>query len=307
MTVTKTILTILVGFSMFSAVQSIGQESQHDWIKAENLLPPGTRFLREDRYLDETEISNIAWLEFLHYICRDSSNSYYESMLPDTTVWADLQIPLLQIQGYMGVVDTVQYSQYSSHYLRYPGSRYYPVIGISYYQAQEYCKWRSTAVTISQNAQLQRTEKNYRTTYHYTLPTISDLEYASRELTGKQKLSNKTARLISKISKEFRKDQTFWKAAVKQSIARNELGSEVFVSGVNIIGYIFDNANSLYFYNLIGNVSEMTDQEGISFGGSWLHTLEEIQALKTFPYRKPDYWLGFRCICSVEVTLIVNR
>src|SRR6476661_4294651 len=39
-------------------------------------------------YMDETEIANIHWLEYLFYIKRDSSEEFYKAALPDTTVWA---------------------------------------------------------------------------------------------------------------------------------------------------------------------------------------------------------------------------
>ena len=38
-------------------------------------------------YLDQTEIANVHWLEYLHYVKRDSSETFYENALPDTTVW----------------------------------------------------------------------------------------------------------------------------------------------------------------------------------------------------------------------------
>src|SRR3954462_3588152 len=34
-------------------------------------------------YMDETEVANIHWLEYLFYVKRDSSQEFYESALPD--------------------------------------------------------------------------------------------------------------------------------------------------------------------------------------------------------------------------------
>jgi sulfatase modifying factor 1 len=39
-------------------------------------------------YMDETEVANIHWLEYLYYVKLDSSREFYESALPDTAVWA---------------------------------------------------------------------------------------------------------------------------------------------------------------------------------------------------------------------------
>jgi sulfatase modifying factor 1 len=38
-------------------------------------------------YMDETEIANIHWLEYIHYLAKDSSQEAYQAALPDTMVW----------------------------------------------------------------------------------------------------------------------------------------------------------------------------------------------------------------------------
>lgn len=82
-------------------------------------------------YMDEREIANIDWLEYLYSVQADSTREFVESALPDTTVWANP----------MSFND-----QYVDQYLRYPGFRMYPVVGVSWVQAVDYCKWRSAIV-----------------------------------------------------------------------------------------------------------------------------------------------------------------
>ena len=82
-------------------------------------------------YMDEAEVANIHWLEYLHFIRTDSVQEFYESALPDTTVWArDLSFN----------------DPYVTYYLRYPGFRYFPVVGVSWLQADDYCTWRTAQV-----------------------------------------------------------------------------------------------------------------------------------------------------------------
>ena len=88
-------------------------------------------------YMDETEIANIHYLEYLDAIRRDSSEEVYARALPDTTVWANL----------LSANDS-----YVTQYLRYPSFRYYPVVGVSWVQATDYAAWRTGAV----NADLYR-------------------------------------------------------------------------------------------------------------------------------------------------------
>ena len=82
-------------------------------------------------YMDETEISNIDWLLYLYTVQKDSTREFVESALPDTTVWASS----------MSFND-----QYVDQYLRYPGFRMYPVVGVSWIQASDYAAWRSNIV-----------------------------------------------------------------------------------------------------------------------------------------------------------------
>ncbi|BDD11175.1 hypothetical protein FUAX_36070 [Fulvitalea axinellae] len=83
-------------------------------------------------YMDMTEITNLHWLEYMHYVEQsDSSRAFINSTLPDTTVWAS---------------DLAFNDQYVDHYLRYPGFRYYPVVGVTWEQASDYCTWRTNFV-----------------------------------------------------------------------------------------------------------------------------------------------------------------
>lgn len=82
-------------------------------------------------YMDETEIANVHYLEYLNSIQRDSTQEFYESALPDTLVWKD---------------ELAFNDSYVEQYLRYPGFRMYPVVGVSWVQANDYCNWRTAAV-----------------------------------------------------------------------------------------------------------------------------------------------------------------
>ena len=85
-------------------------------------------------YLDETEVRNVDYLEYLHWTKRVYSMSYpevYKKALPDTLVWRDKL-------GYNEV--------YVTNYLRHPAYKNYPVVGVSWGQARDYCIWRTDRV-----------------------------------------------------------------------------------------------------------------------------------------------------------------
>jgi gliding motility-associated lipoprotein GldJ len=84
-------------------------------------------------YMDETEIRNIDYREYLYWLRRVYTDypEVYRRALPDTLVW---RTP-------MGYNDP-----YVQYYFRHPSYNNYPVVGVSWVQASDYCLWRSDRV-----------------------------------------------------------------------------------------------------------------------------------------------------------------
>ena len=82
-------------------------------------------------YMDETEVANIHWLEFEASIKKTSDEYFWKNNVPDSTVWA---------RG-------LAYNDpYVNNYYRYPGFWFFPVVGVNWRQAVNYCKWRTQMV-----------------------------------------------------------------------------------------------------------------------------------------------------------------
>jgi formylglycine-generating enzyme len=88
-------------------------------------------------YMDRTEVSNLHYREYIHWLERVFDPSDPENMkiinaaLPDTLVWrSELSYnePLVE------------------YYFRHPGFNNYPVVGITWKQASDFCLWRSDRV-----------------------------------------------------------------------------------------------------------------------------------------------------------------
>jgi sulfatase modifying factor 1 len=109
-------------------------------------------------YMDETEVRNVDYREYLHWLRRvyTSYPEVYTRALPDTLVW----------RSPMGFNDP-----YVQYYFRHPAYNNYPVVGVNWVQANDYCLWRTDRVNeqllIDEGELLpdpnQENEKNFNT------------------------------------------------------------------------------------------------------------------------------------------------
>ncbi|MBK0404776.1 SUMF1/EgtB/PvdO family nonheme iron enzyme [Adhaeribacter sp. BT258] len=285
------------------SIDILAQNKDTEFLIKNKLTPTGTIHLGEGLFFDEAEVANIHWLEFLYFVKRDSSESYFKTILPDTTVsWPFRKIDIL-IDDYK--IDSTGYTfntlNYSKHYLRNPIYRFYPVVGISYYQAQQYCLWRSRMVSHSVNQTLKKGEKNFTIQYTYYLPSKEEWLKATDSYIVRRTLDKKTSKVLKKLIKNYDRSTTFYNASIKQNLPiiynRN-----ILIDATSFIGYIYTNgSNSKGLFNTLGNVSELTSVPRVAFGGSWFNTYEEIISKKFFEYEGPNSLLGFRCACKVEI------
>ncbi len=116
-------------------------------------------------YMDETEVSNAYWLEYMYWLERIYGASYPEILersLPDTLAWRK----------------KLAYNEpYVNYYLRHPSYRDYPVVGVSWVQANDFCKWRTDRVNeqilvreglIAHSPEAQADDNHFTTEAYYT-------------------------------------------------------------------------------------------------------------------------------------------
>ena len=106
---------------------NVEQDVMHTWNSMRR------RVTLSSYYMDQTEVSNLNYLEYLHWLGRVYT-TYPEIRLkamPDTLVWRK----------------RLEYNEpFVEYYFRHPAFQDYPVVGVSWVQANDYCLWRTDRV-----------------------------------------------------------------------------------------------------------------------------------------------------------------
>lgn len=249
-------------------------------------------------YMDETEVSNIDYREYLYWLKRVFGESYpevYLKALPDTLVWRE------ELSYNEPFVET---------YFRHPSYDEYPVVGVNWLQANEYCKWRTDRVNemlliergiLNPNTE-QKDEDNFNTEAYlvgqyqgdvrknlkdlktggerpvrfedgvllpsYRLPTEAEWEYAALALAGNQ-TSEKDERISDRRLYPWNGNTVRYQKRTKNQgmiLANFKRGRGDYMG---MAGRLNDHApipspvrsfmpNDFGLYNMAGNVSEWT-------------------------------------------------
>ena len=220
-------------------------------------------------YMDETEIANVDWKEFLEYTLKnDGGESRYEELYPDTNVWRR---------------DLALNDPYAETYFSHPAFNMYPVVGVNWHQANEYCKWRTQIVNDG------ITEKDEEAIKYpsYRLPTEAEWEYAARGLLESEiyawegkSLRNRKGQFRANF-KRGRGDYAGWRGG----------DGHHMTDGYMITAPVYEfNPNDFGLYNMSGNVAEWTQDN------YRVLAFEDVEDFN--PYRRkgkteirPDDWL----------------
>ena len=89
-------------------------------------------------YMDQTEVSNLDYREYIYWLNRVYGENFplvVQKALPDTLIWRD------KLAYNEPLVNT---------YFRHPSYQNYPVVGVTWLQANDYASWRTDRVNENQ-------------------------------------------------------------------------------------------------------------------------------------------------------------
>lgn len=219
-------------------------------------------------YISKYEVSNGQYLDFLFEISKTDSN-LYKKMLPDTLVWR---------QKY------VINDPFVNYYLRHPHFRNYPVVGVSYEQAEAYCLW----LTKKYVAEPKRKYKNVV----FKLPTSEEWVFAAKgkialapfpwgvELQNKKSEWRANFRAIDQgaVGRDTLYVKSVYGGFEKKEITLTYSGTTTssYIKNINQLDITvpvnFYEPNGYGLYNMAGNAEEFVREKGKTHGGSWNDT-----------------------------------
>ena len=154
----------------------VQDDVMHDWNNTPNQQHVQSFFM------DESEVTNLMYMEYLDWLKRifdpndENYTNIYNGALPDTLVW----------RNRLGYNETM-----TNNYLRHPGYKDYPVVGVNWIQAVEFCKWRTDRVNediLEKNKYLKKDAKLTDATAEKSFSTETYINTPSQAFGGDEEI-----------------------------------------------------------------------------------------------------------------------
>jgi len=191
-------------------------------------------------------------------------------LIYDSTVW---RTPLAYNEPYVEL------------YFWHPAFRDYPIVGVSHYAANEFCKWLTEKYEAMPKKKFKKVV--------FRLPTEAEFIKAARSIYdttvyypwGHNSLFDRKSGHVYCNYKRLRgeNDSTY---------RLNDYEDYP----MSVRSY---KPNPYGIYNISGNVSEMIQEEGIAMGGDWQSTGDNVKITSKRKYENASVWLGFRVYMEI--------
>lgn len=231
--------------------------------------------IKEDLYVNKYEVSNLQYRNFLADLTNSNQTATYQICLPDSLCWRD--------RSYYN-------EPFVEYYFRYPSYDNYPVVGVSYEAANEYCSW----LTQKYN---QDSKRKFKKVY-FKLLTKEEWVFSAND--------GDTSKLYTWGSGFMQNNRKQFLCNFKHTEFVIDSSSKKFmeVSNINDRSLITGPVKSYYpnsfgLYNMCGNAAEMISEKGIAKGGGYLDPAYNVRILSEKKYTRPQADIGFRVAMKI--------
>lgn len=231
--------------------------------------------VKSDLYVSKYEVSNLDYRNFLADMLNDNKIEVYRNCLPDTLVWKDK------------LKNTEPFVQF---YFRNSSYDNYPVVGISYESAIEYCNWLTEKYNNDSKKKYKKVLFKLLSNEEWTFAANNG--DASKEYTwGSGFMQNNRKEYLC----NYRHTSLYFDSLTKkqneiQGMNHTSMSQKTMITAPINSFY----PNSFGIYNMCGNVAEMIEEKGIAKGGSFDDTADKVRIASEKLYNKPQADIGFR-------------
>ncbi|MEY4927500.1 MAG: hypothetical protein RI894_1936 [Bacteroidota bacterium] len=300
-------------------------------------IPPGTVKINDNLFADDSEITNVAYQEYLYWVERiyTKRSASYLNALPNYSIGYSLKNEaVLSVSGSSWVGFETKFDE--THFQNMERSDL-PCVGLSYEQALAYSTWRTNMV-----AEVILNKKGWIKTYNhsdkdtvslpkpatfftidrykaggfswiikqedialpiYTLPTNEEWESLAKtdstSVYGIDSTNNKIKQAIAKKQRLLVTKETCLSAKNDSLKKVNKRFTSFFISTLESNDNYIENKHGLY--HVVGNVAEMINDKGFCKGGSWHDPLAKCKITEKQPFTSPNAYTGFRNVCHFEM------
>ncbi len=260
----------------FSCAGTNVQKNYKKSSSIENL--PGVISINDSLTIDRNEISNIAWKEYMHHnlVTYGEFSDQYQS----TLLKKDIYVPIKGIDGEDSIALRLYIDRYDMH----------PVVGVSLDQAKDYARWRSERVfeMMLVSSRMKKLEHANETKKMYSLD-----DYL------KSPIATQYRDLVTHYPEYYIPTTEEYNAALEYILSKDIIlidseTSQVLYEETRLPMVKLNYEDKKKINHLLGNVSELTSQDGISFGGSYKNSQQEILRETVRKESTPSNHVGFR-------------
>ena len=247
-------------------------------------------------YMDETEITNNEYRQFMNAMLADSSQLGVEYLMtelyPDTTVW------VRDFAHHMG-------DPMMEYYYKHPAFDDYPVVGVDWFASRKFSEWRTNYLNDWRVNQMGLPEMP-----RFRLPSEAEWEYAARGGRdmgkypwGNPYIRNSKGCMLAnfKPGRGNYYDDGFMYTSPVASYFSNDFG--LYDMAGNVSEWCEDAYSEVYMpvvWDMNPEYKSDTETRKVIRGGSWKDVAYYLETgTRTFEYQDTTKsYIGFRCVMT---------